>query len=389
MPRSCARRRTSSSPGSSARAARSSTGPSSPCSTTAGDASRAPRADAQVRRRARLAVRPGAECPPAAVSRPDAALAVLACAAPFVAAPVLAVLAAYALVVAVERCGSRPEALISRSRCSCSRTPATRSGSRPAPPSSSGRVRGARPQRTPCRPTRRRERPFRRPRTRPCRDDAAPARAAARARREVAVVCDPDPAAGADLREPRTRDWREAIALDVDAVLVATPPDTHTELAAAALEAGRHVYLEKPAATSVPEAARLAALARERDRRLQLGYAYRHHPLWQQARRLALEQPLRARGRFASSRHGGAGGRCRRSTWRPPRRPALGAARHGAGRGRGPDARSPARALAGREQARRRLRPGAAGGPRRAPPTSPSTGCAACACVASRRPASC
>jgi predicted dehydrogenase len=129
---------------------------------------------------------------------------------------------------------------------------------------------------------------------------------------EVAVVCDPDPAAGADLREPRTRDWREAIALDVDAVLVATPPDTHAELAAAALEAGRHVYLEKPAATSVPEAARLAALAREHHRRLQLGYAYRHHPLWRQARRqAALQRPLRAHGRFASSGPGGGG-------WRSP-----------------------------------------------------------------------
>jgi predicted dehydrogenase len=57
----------------------------------------------------------------------------------------------------------------------------------------------------------------------------------------------------------------------------------------------------------VPEAARLAALAHEHDRRLQLGYAYRHHPLWRQARRLALERPLRAHGRFASSDRGGGG----------------------------------------------------------------------------------
>jgi len=124
---------------------------------------------------------------------------------------------------------------------------------------------------------------------------------------EVAVVCDPDAAAGAGLGEPRTGDWREAIALDVDAVLVATPPDTHAELAEAALAAGRHVYLEKPAATSVPEAARLATLAHEHDRRLQLGYAYRHHPLWRRARELALERPVCVQGRFSSSRPGGAG----------------------------------------------------------------------------------
>jgi predicted dehydrogenase len=124
---------------------------------------------------------------------------------------------------------------------------------------------------------------------------------------EVAVACDPDPAAGAGLREPRTRDWREAIARHVDAVLVATPPETHAELAAAALAAGRHVYLEKPAATSVADAARLAGLAREHDRRLQLGYAFRHHPLWRQAGRLLLERPLHARGRFASSGRARAG----------------------------------------------------------------------------------
>ena len=124
---------------------------------------------------------------------------------------------------------------------------------------------------------------------------------------EVAIVCDPDPAAGAGLHHPRTADWHEAIALDVDAVLVATPPDTHAELAAAALAAGRHVYLEKPAATSASEAATLAVLAHEHDRRLQLGYAYRHHPLWRQARRRPLARPVRAHGRFASSRRGGAG----------------------------------------------------------------------------------
>jgi predicted dehydrogenase len=121
----------------------------------------------------------------------------------------------------------------------------------------------------------------------------------------VAVVCDPDPSAGLGVREPRTADWREAVAADVDAVLVATPPETHAELAGAALEAGRHVYLEKPAATSASAAAELVALAERAGRSLQLGFAYRYHPLWRDARRLVergnLRPPFQAHGRFAAT----------------------------------------------------------------------------------------
>jgi predicted dehydrogenase len=122
---------------------------------------------------------------------------------------------------------------------------------------------------------------------------------------EVAVVCDPDPRVGAAVR-----DWREAIAADVDAVLVGTPPETHAELASAALGAGRHVYLEKPAATSAAAAAELAALARRRDLRLQLGYAFRHHPLWRLAHRRLHGGPLAARGRFAGPGRARTGWQC-------------------------------------------------------------------------------
>jgi scyllo-inositol 2-dehydrogenase (NADP+) len=58
----------------------------------------------------------------------------------------------------------------------------------------------------------------------------------------------------------------EALIADPDIALVAisTPNDTHFPLAKAALEAGKHVVIDKPFATSVAEAEELAALAKAR-----------------------------------------------------------------------------------------------------------------------------
>ncbi len=49
---------------------------------------------------------------------------------------------------------------------------------------------------------------------------------------------------------------------DIDAVLIATPDHAHAVIARAAMEAGKHVYLEKPLTWSVHEARALARLAR-------------------------------------------------------------------------------------------------------------------------------
>jgi predicted dehydrogenase len=52
---------------------------------------------------------------------------------------------------------------------------------------------------------------------------------------------------------------------DVDAVINLTPIQTHAEVTAACLEAGKHVYTEKPIASTVAEALSLGELARSRD----------------------------------------------------------------------------------------------------------------------------
>jgi predicted dehydrogenase len=59
-------------------------------------------------------------------------------------------------------------------------------------------------------------------------------------------------------------DFRRVVARsDVDAVVVATPPETHTYLTKEALRAGKHVFVEKPLATSAADGAEMVAAARQ------------------------------------------------------------------------------------------------------------------------------
>ena len=95
----------------------------------------------------------------------------------------------------------------------------------------------------------------------------------------------------------------EALLAASDAVIVASPAETHFELTAQVLAAGRHVLVEKPIAATLDEADRLAALAREHDRVLQVGHLLRYsaehraissritRPLYIEATRIAPYKP--------------------------------------------------------------------------------------------------
>jgi predicted dehydrogenase len=73
-------------------------------------------------------------------------------------------------------------------------------------------------------------------------------------------------------------DWREAIALpQVDLVIVATRHDTLREIAQAAVEAGKHVLVEKPGARSPQELAPLIAAAEVASVRVRVGFNHRYH----------------------------------------------------------------------------------------------------------------
>ncbi|MBI1759637.1 MAG: Gfo/Idh/MocA family oxidoreductase [Actinobacteria bacterium] len=73
---------------------------------------------------------------------------------------------------------------------------------------------------------------------------------------------------------------------EVHAVAVATPAATHYEVAAAALEAGKHVLVEKPLAASYADGAKLVAVAAERQRVLMLDHTYCYTPAVQRLREL-------------------------------------------------------------------------------------------------------
>lgn len=79
-----------------------------------------------------------------------------------------------------------------------------------------------------------------------------------------------------------------------DAVCIATWPDTHEVLAIEALNAGCHVFIEKPLATTVSGAQRVVDTAQRMGKQLVVGYILRHHPAWQQFIGLAqdLGRPL-------------------------------------------------------------------------------------------------
>lgn len=64
----------------------------------------------------------------------------------------------------------------------------------------------------------------------------------------------------------------------IEAVIVATPVATHTELVAQALEAGRHVLVEKPFTRSTAEAQDLVTLADARNRVLMVGHTFLFSP---------------------------------------------------------------------------------------------------------------
>jgi predicted dehydrogenase len=91
-----------------------------------------------------------------------------------------------------------------------------------------------------------------------------------------------------------------------DAVCISTYPDTHEAYAIAAMEAGCHVFIEKPIADSLAGAIRVAAVAQKTGKKLVVGYILRHHPSWIKFIEIAKEmgKPLVMRMNLNQQSHG-------------------------------------------------------------------------------------
>ena len=65
-----------------------------------------------------------------------------------------------------------------------------------------------------------------------------------------------------------------------DVACIATYSDSHADYAVKAFEAGCHVFVEKPLATTVADAQRVVDAAKANGKKLVIGYILRHHPSW-------------------------------------------------------------------------------------------------------------
>lgn len=106
---------------------------------------------------------------------------------------------------------------------------------------------------------------------------------------QIVALCDLDAerlaaaakAASAKGHQPATySDYRKMLDQhkDIDAVLIATPVDTHKGIAITALEVGKHVYCEKPMAVEPADARLMVTAAKTAKGIFQAGFQLRHDP---------------------------------------------------------------------------------------------------------------
>ena len=101
---------------------------------------------------------------------------------------------------------------------------------------------------------------------------------------QLAALCDEDSKALAEVGArypgvPLLQSFEEVLAdRSIDAVALATPVSTHHSLASAALAAGKHVFVEKPLASSIADARELVELARRKNLVLMPGHTFLYSP---------------------------------------------------------------------------------------------------------------
>ena len=75
------------------------------------------------------------------------------------------------------------------------------------------------------------------------------------------------------------------LALDLDGVFIVTPPATHAELAVKALEANKHVFVEKPLADNLEQCYKIKFESERLNRIVMVGHTFIYHPAVRQFRK--------------------------------------------------------------------------------------------------------
>lgn len=100
----------------------------------------------------------------------------------------------------------------------------------------------------------------------------------------VKMICDLDKGramnVAAKYRDIETTNQLDEVLArpEIDAVAICTPTNTHFEVARKALEAGKHIFIEKPLATTTAECDALITLAQKRRRKLMVGHVFLYNP---------------------------------------------------------------------------------------------------------------
>jgi predicted dehydrogenase/carbonic anhydrase/acetyltransferase-like protein (isoleucine patch superfamily) len=112
----------------------------------------------------------------------------------------------------------------------------------------------------------------------------------------LAAIHDPDPAVAADLsrkHEVPARSWLDVLADEsIEGAVIAAPAVLHATLAHQALQAGKHVFVEKPLALELGEAEALCALAERHNRVLMVGHLLQYHPAFLALKELVAQGDL-------------------------------------------------------------------------------------------------
>jgi len=120
---------------------------------------------------------------------------------------------------------------------------------------------------------------------------------------DVVAVADPREskaeALAATVGAKACADLDELLAMDVDVVSVCTPPRAHAAVAVRAVESGRHVFCEKPLATSADDALRVSEEAGRASGVLVVDHVLRYNPLLRMLQQLGAEGLLDPLRRFA------------------------------------------------------------------------------------------